>query len=1321
MAVRTADAAAALVRICDLAGRPRGTGFLADDLGTLLTSHEAVDGLARLVLHAPGGRVCLVEADAITALPESDLALVRTEDLGVPPLAVAPADAAAPGTRVRLRARGWLDARVSAVADAVTYTATDRFHLLGEALELAIDVADRADGEALRLGGRATGGPVLDAETGAVLAVIGTALHADHRAAAFAVPPGAAAAAEPGGPLAELLARNAATVPAYGRALNLAGALQLTATSVGRADGPRTSPEPVERPATAAEFDAFLRSSDPVHARVLALVGEPGVGRTTELRALAARRARGAEPAPTVWLCGADLKPGDCGVADAVERVLQAAARVVAASAEGTGFVGALPGEDGDIVTPDRIAGLARDAGRPLLVLLDAAEEMPQALAERLPAWTAETTDWLEDAGARLIVACRPEHWERVAGMFPASMRHRPDPAGEEDCVRLGDLTPGEAERARARYEIPDGALEEQDAAHPLALRLLAEVHAAMPEGPEAGGRPGRAEIFAAHLDLMCLRIAVRLAAADRPPRATAVRRLAARVAGRVHEAARRCLGTGQGELDRQTFEELFPWRTGWASAVLTEGLIVPSGDGYRFAHEECADWIQGAHLDLDAALHALVHRWYEAAETDAPVGPPVGPASRGDGQDAAEPPARGRTRGRDGGGPATSKPGPGEGRERGEPTPSDSGSAPRYRLGPVLQALLLLERRSGPEELACRLKDLAHAVDALAARRGAEGGLQDAPTHGRRDNVLASGTEGERAGSDAADSSATAIPAASDAGDAAWWAARLLRETLLRVPDIRPYLGVLRFLAERIAERSVCAGGIDPAGLEGFLPWFWMRLPLDTADRLDLLRLLLPADSPPAQDAARPRFIDAAGDLLRAEPETVQPLLCRWFTDDRPLQTAPDGDPGLRPTVAAAAQALLHTHRQRAVDDLTEALVAAAHPRADELLVDLAEDETSALCRAVDRWAHDRRTERHVAAASLALRTAPHVRTDADRELLRYAALALLDRPADCSLHGAALALLVRDPESRHRHLPHAVARFAAQDPHLPPSALAVALPTHPEPVLAAFQARLHAPEGEPGRGKPTGTGGAGEVLRTLADVTTPALARRAAALVRDYVERHPDGAQHAAAYVDRRLEHGPSARSVLFPLVAGLLREQPPQVRRALAPVLAAPGTRISRPLRQELLEVLLEHEQYGRQGRDDPSVLEALLRAAAHGAALRHEAHTRELVHRTGLLLVRTPEGAACFDRRLVELARRLPGFARQVRRWLESAPREWAAIVGPSALRMLDIPPDAPRAPRRPRGEASGLPADSVAPDDSDVCDVPEVSDADASGRHPAWQS
>ncbi|MER7400756.1 hypothetical protein ABT381_35165, partial [Streptomyces sp. NPDC000151] len=420
------------------------------------------------------------------------------------------------------------------------------------------------------------------------------------------------------------------------------------------------------------------------------------------------------------------------------------------------------------------------------------------------------------------------------------------------------------------------------------------------------------------------------------------------------------------------------------------------------------------------------------------------------------------------------------------------------------------------------------------------------------------------------------------------------------------------------------------------------------------------------------------------------------------------DAGPPREPTVAAAAQALLHTHRRRATDGLTEALAAAAHPRADELLTALAEDEPAALCRAVDRWSRDDRPARRAAAASYALVVAAHAATDTDRELLRQAARTLLDRPGDPGVHGAALAVLVGDRATRSRYLDRALAGFAAGDPALPPAAFAAALTSHPEPVLAAFQTRLRrsptrlqgAPGGEPsdtdtdadtdaGRAGPDG---AEAVLRTLAGVSTPALARRAAALVDEYAIRFPwTAARPVADFVAHRLEAGPGARSVLHPLAVRLLTAHAAPVRCALVPVLAGPGSTASRPLRQELLDVLLERERNGRRPVrapdaalpdatvpratapdatvPDATVLDALLCAAAQGAARRPEARTRDLVHRTGLLHVRTLEGAARFDRRLVELGRLLPDFAAMVGTWLAAAPAEWAAIVGPSARAML----------------------------------------------------
>ncbi|WP_340375553.1 serine protease [Streptomyces sp. SS7] len=1203
-----------LVRLRDLAGRPRGTGFVADHLGTVVTSHEAVAGLPRLTLHGADGRVCAVTAEAVTPLPELNLALVRTEGLGTDPLPVTTREPVGTGTYVRLAAGCWREARVLGATGATYHPAAGHVHRLDGALELAIGTAGR---DALRPGGGASGGPVLDAGTGAVVAVLGTTLRSGDREGGFAVPLRPAAP----GPLAELLARNAATAPAYGADLNLAGVLELTATSVA-SDGPPgafsghpggpggTTVATVERVAPAREFAAFAKGP----AAVLGLVGPPGSGRTTELAALAARRTRGPEPAPTLWLRGADLAQDDDSLADAARRALTRAARIVAASraARPTALVpdpsgapssGTDPALLGDI-GPDRLARLAHAAGRPLLLLLDGPEEMPPVLAHRLADWTEGTAQWLRHTGARLLVACRAEYWECAGTRFPPGMLYEGTGPREETaaalppCVPLGDLTPDEARAALARYAVPGTALTGPDARHPLTIRLLSEVRAALPAPPPA--HPvDRHEVLAAYLDLMCLRVAVRLAA-ENGLRGTAVRRLAAKVSGQVHEAARRSLGPGQGELDRESFEAVFPWGpaparlgggTGWAHAVLTEGLLVPAGGGYRFAHEELADWIQGVHLDLDEALRALVHR-------------------------------------------------------RRTPEGAHPLPVPHHRIGPVVQALILLGRQQGTRQLRRRLEELLRALDA-------------------------EGTS--------------------------WWAARLLAETLLRVPDATPYTGVLRLLADRIvaaaeraeegeetgegAEEGEGAAGVEGAvrpvaGGEGpgtalasggrpdrgaaadeqphrgagrgeqvgrcaeFGPGFWTRLALPPELCLDLLRRLVLADAAPERVGA-PRYLDAVARLLADDPTAVQPCLTRWFDDQRPLPATPHA------TVATAAQALLHTHRHRSPDDLTETLVGCGHPRAAELLTVLAEDEPSALCRAVDRWAQDERPARRAAALTYARHTAAHTTTDTDRGLLRHAALALLARPADSPLHGGALALLVRDPETRDRHLPRALERFAAGDPQLPASALLTALDTHPEPVLDAVLTRLGSP-------------GASGTLRALADATPPALAHRVAAVVRDAVRRRPDTAGDVAAYVDQRLDQGPAARAVLLPLVTGLLEtDGPEQVRAALAGVLLAPGTPGSRPLRRELLEHLLAHEH-------TPAVLDAVL----HAAPQRGGDELRALVHRTGLLLARTPDGATRFDRGLVELARHIPGFAARATGWFADAPGNWAVLVGPGARRTLE---------------------------------------------------
>ncbi|MER6309226.1 hypothetical protein, partial [Streptomyces sp. NPDC001657] len=1015
----------------------------------------------------------------------------------------------------------------------------------------------------------------------------------------------------------------------------------------------------------------------------------------------------------------------------AVGRALRSAGRTLVASGRTAG--------DPTDATPETVAALAAGTGRPLLVLLDGPEEMPAALArhERLAEWTAATVHWLRTARVQLVIACRPAYWERAGALFPPGLLHRPHPGRAApalpDCVAIGDLPKRAAERARERYGLPPGAPAAPDARHPLTLRLLAEVWEELGGGPgsasaggparepggapvgELLGAPDRHQVFDAYLDLMSLRIAVRIAARYRPaPGGPAVRRLAAQVAGQVHEAARRCLASVEGALDRPSFEEVFPVRAGWSAAVLAEGLLVPAGPGYRFAHDEFGEWLQGAHVDLDL-LTVPGHRPAPVVEALLRLARQAGrvqlafrlaelvPTATATATATATMEGEGPLGASRGGGllpaPREDVPQPPLLRCGGDSGDGDSGDG---------------DAEDGDFGNGCSWACDFWACDSC------DGPAPDVPVEGAEPTVLGGEPELEPWPGPGALGEGAVVAASRPVGGPRW-ARQLLAGVLLKLPDAGPYTGVLRLLADRITERSLRAGGFAHTGLDAFGPWFWERLALADKDRLDLLRRLVPADGRMADGETGPpaRFLDAAAGMLRADPQRVQPLLCSWFDDTRllgaGLSNRPAHDPVPPPrastplppdptllldpstpapreiTVAAAAQALLYAHRRRAPDALTEALVAAAHPRGDELLGALAEDEPSTVCRAVARWARDP-SPRRAAAASYGLRAAPHARTETDRALLRQAALDLLSGPQgtasephempteptdeakgeakgetkgeaegelldgplagpplDEPCTGSALALLVGDPVSRPRYLARALARFVAGDPQLPPTAFAGALAEHPVPVLAAFRARLVGGEGPPV---------AAALLRLLAGLDAPGTAARAASLVRDYARHSPDrAARPVAEFVAHRLERGPAARAALRPFAGELITDCAAPVRCALADVLAAGGSGASEALRGDLLEALLAQEEQERgpyglgQGEhgaaDDTSVLEALLRAAAEGCARRPAERTRDLVRRTGALLARTPGGAAGFERQLAELGRRLPGFARRLR--------------------------------------------------------------------------
>jgi hypothetical protein len=520
----------------------------------------------------------------------------------------------------------------------------------------------------------------------------------------------------------------------------------------------------------------------------------------------------------------------------------------------------------------------------------------------------------------------------------------------------------------------------------------------------------------------------------------------------------------------------------------------VPAGTGYRFAHEELSEWIQGGHLDLAAALDSLL------GAADGPDAPFGGADRDGRGAAAAAPGAPHGTH-RRGGPRGHAVPPP-------QPPPAP-GPVPHHRIGPVREALLRLQ--DDPVALEAWLSRLVLRLD----------GPEAAPPD----------------------------------SEARWWASALLVSVLLRLPDAEPYLPLLRSLAARMAARARAGDPALPLAL-------WTGLPLALPVRMDLLRLLSRSGT------AEP--LEAVAALLAADPAQAFPALCGWLSDE---QSAP------------AALRLLRGHRSTGLDDLAEALVAAAHPRADALLRELAAVEPSAMCRAVDRWAHDPRPERHVAAAvhapalALALESgtdrAPSTDRstdrrsgrDADLVLLRYAAEALLARTAERELHGAALAVLVADPATRGRHLSAAVDRYAAADPHLTPRSLAPALDSHPSLVLSGYRTRMHQPGEE-----------AAAVLRTLGVTPAPHARAAAARLVGEYLTVHPEAAGHVAAWLAARAGHGPGERAALLPFVRDLA-DQPPAVLGAFREALAGSAD----PLHRELLSVLREAEPM--HGSDQP----------------------------------------------------------------------------------------------------------------------------------------
>ena len=397
----------ALVRVFHADGDTAGTAFFVtpDRLVTcfhVIASRVDPSGTScEVSVVLPGGEKRQAVLDEVASAPQLDIAVfqVRCEGTIVLPCGLA----TEPGQAVwtsgfhkpdqhaasDVPTNAWLGGRV-----VVVFEGPPANRIPGLTLESAT----------IRPG--SSGAPLIDRDTGAVIGIV-DAEHF-HQGEVFrqqiTIPGGSLdgyaialdGAANEHPPLAALVEENRRSVPAFGRYLNGPGARHLCRLQAEGAVRELTNSK-YFNPATytprqnlTTEIHRFVRSPK----KLMPVVGYTGVGKTTSLCHLAG-----------------DLTEAGWAV------VLLRGVRVA---------VGTNLGLDGDIAKILTPAGDSRPydlpffleaiSPAPLVVLLDALNEVVYQTDPELRAWWGGTIDWLARSNARALVTSRLQTWEGLKG-----------------------------------------------------------------------------------------------------------------------------------------------------------------------------------------------------------------------------------------------------------------------------------------------------------------------------------------------------------------------------------------------------------------------------------------------------------------------------------------------------------------------------------------------------------------------------------------------------------------------------------------------------------------------------------------------------------------------------------------------------------------------------------------------------------------------------------------------------------------------------------------------------------------------------------------
>ena len=559
-----AMADAALVAIA-VGGAVLGTGFVIDDNGTVLTCHHVVDGLTSVQLHGPDGSVRNVRGADIVAAPEIDLALIRTAaSFGAPLTLVSDAFAT-----TRYWAKGFH--RLSgAVRDAfpvqgniigrtsISYQGETSDYRIDDVFVLRDDFIDPG----------LSGAPVLDLDAGVVVAVVSTKFISESWNGGFAVPIGHAR----GNPtLRAAVERNQSVVPAFGPYLNAPAAralcTQATESGLGNLAQLRNVDlrRRVRRKATEGAMAAFLDGDSPI----LALVGQSGVGKSTEMAALALRL-----PGRALLLRGSAL-PRESAVGGLGE--------AIRAAVNGVRGKRALPDDVDELMT----RALAPDGG--LVVLLDALNEAPFD-GRGFEEWIGNTRFWLRGTTGRLVVSCRSELWGDLVGRALAAQFDNRTPT-------VISLAGFDVDEYRAALDIY-GSVAASDSPVlrlPLVLGLLSRSQADTHRPLEGNISLNRAiEEYVTET----------------------ARKLAARGTGAplsVHVMQSRLVAIAElmWKQDRDAVDMTSLGNVLGITSVIddlvSEGIMAATPSGLRFVYDDVGDWLQARAFDLDSELTATI------------------------------------------------------------------------------------------------------------------------------------------------------------------------------------------------------------------------------------------------------------------------------------------------------------------------------------------------------------------------------------------------------------------------------------------------------------------------------------------------------------------------------------------------------------------------------------------------------------------------------------------------------------------------------------------------------------------------------------------